>query len=139
MSDSNALETFRYAITALNQFDLDYVHLMEASEADLRHGGQKIPTRLFRPIYQGTLITNGGYTKETATAALAEGNANLVSFGNLFLANPDLPERFRLDAQLNQPEPATFYASPCDDSVENCGFETGYTDYPFLSNSVNTR
>jgi len=129
MSDANAMETFSYAIAALNAFKLAYVHLMETSEADLRHGGHKIPTRLFRPLYKGTLIVNGGYTKETATAVLAEDNADLVSFGSLFVANPDLPERLRIDAPLNQPDPAMFYAAPCDDSIENCGFEKGYTDY----------
>nr|MCM0593711.1 hypothetical protein [Gloeotrichia echinulata DEX184] len=85
-------------------------------------GGQKrVPTTLNATYY----------TKETATAVLAEDNADLVSFGSLFIANPDLPERFRLDAPLNQADPATFYANPCDDSVDNCGFEKGYTDYPF--------
>lgn len=133
MADTNAMETFSFAIAALNAFDLAYVHLMEASEADVRHGGHPIPTQFFRPIYKGVLITNGGYTKATATAALEEGSADLVSFGNLFIANPDLPERFRRDAPLNQPDPSTFYAAPCDDSVENCGFEQGYTDYPALS------
>ncbi|MCC5655149.1 alkene reductase [Nostoc sp. XA013] len=139
MADSNAVETFNYAIDALNAFDLAYVHLMEASEADLRHGGHKIPTSLFRPIYKGTLMVNCGYTKATAIAALAENNADLVSFGNLFLANPDLPERFRLDEPLNAPDSATFYASPCNDSVETCGFEKGYTDYPFLQTVANPR
>jgi N-ethylmaleimide reductase len=104
----------------------------------LRHGGQKIPTSLFRPLYKGTLMVNCGYTKATAMTALTENNADLVSFGSLFLANPDLPERFRLDAPLNTPDSATFYALPCNDSIENCGFEKGYTDYPFLQ-SANTR
>ncbi len=139
MADSNSIETFSYVINALNDFDLAYLHLMETSEADLRHGGHKIPSSLFRPIYRGTLIVNGGYTKETASAALAEGNADLVSFGSLFVANPDLPERFRLDAPLNQPDSSTFYAPPCDDSVESCGFEKGYTDYPFLDQPVLSR
>jgi N-ethylmaleimide reductase len=130
MFDANPIETFSYAIAALNAFDLAYVHLMETSEADLRHGGKKIPTSIFRPIYKGTLIVNGGYTQETATAVLAEDHADLVSFGSLFIANPDLPQRFRLNAPLNQPNPDTFYAAPCDDSIENCGFEKGYTDYP---------
>jgi N-ethylmaleimide reductase len=133
MSDSNSLETFSYAIAALNDFDLAYVHLMEASEADLRHGGHKIPTSVFRPIYQGTLMVNCGYTKETANAVLAEDNADLVSFGSLFVSNPDLPKRFRLDAPLNQPDPNTFYLAPCDDSIQNCDFEKGYTDYPVLN------
>ncbi|MDZ7956125.1 alkene reductase [Nostoc sp. DedQUE09] len=133
MADSDRIATFSYAIAALNEFNLAYLHLMEASEADLRHGGQKIPTSLFRPIYKGILMLNGGYTKESANAALADGNADLVSFGTLFLANPDLPERFRRNAALNQPDPATFYAAACDDSVDDCGFYKGYTDYPVLN------
>jgi N-ethylmaleimide reductase len=54
-------------------------------------------------------MVNGGYDQQKAEAAIARGDANLVSFGTLFLANPDLPERFRLKALLNQPDPATFY------------------------------
>jgi N-ethylmaleimide reductase len=121
MSDSNPIQTFSYAIDALNAYDLAYLHLMETSEADLRHGGNKIPTSLFRP---------------TATAALIANNADLVSFGSLFVANPDLPVRFRLDAPLNQPDSSTFYAPPCDDSIELCGFEKGYTNYPFLGATI---
>ncbi len=90
MADSDPVETFSYAIDALNAFDLAYVHLTEASEADLRHGGHKIPTSLFRPLHKDTLMVDGGCTKATAIAALTENNADLVSFGNLFLANPDL-------------------------------------------------
>lgn len=132
MADSDRVATFSYAIEALNDFGLAYLHLMEASEADLRHGGQKIPSSLFRPIYKGILMVNGGYTQESAETVLVEGNADLVSFGSLFVANPDLPQRFRLDAPLNQPDASTFYAAPCDDSVDDCGFEKGYTDYEFL-------
>ncbi|MBW4510313.1 MAG: alkene reductase [Scytonematopsis contorta HA4267-MV1] len=133
MADSNPVETFSYVITALNHFDLAYVHLMETTEADLRHGGQKISTSIFRPLYKGTLIANAGYNKETANAVLTEGNADLVSFGFLFIGNPDLPERFRLDAPLNQADTSTFYAPMCDSPAQNCGFEKGYIDYPFLS------
>ena len=80
-------------------------------------------TRLFRPMFRGALISNGGYDKARANAALAEGVADLVSFGVPYVANPDLVERFRHDPPpLNEPDPATFYA-------EGPG---GYTDYPFL-------
>ena len=133
MADSNAIDTFGYAINALNNFDLAYLHLMEPTAADLKHGGQNIPSVTFRSIYKGNLIVNSAYTKETANAALASGNAELVSFGSLFLANPDLPERFRLNASLNQPDPSTFYAPQCDSPVDDCGFEKGYIDYPFLN------
>jgi N-ethylmaleimide reductase len=133
MKDSQPIATFSYVLEALNEFDLAYVHLMETTPADLRHGGTEIPTKIFRPVYQGRLIANAGYTKATAEAALAAGDADLVSFGSLFIANPDLPERFRQDGPLNTPDPQTFYAYPCDDSTQNCNFEQGYTDYPFLT------
>jgi N-ethylmaleimide reductase len=69
------------------------------------------------------LIANRGYDRERADELLTEGAANLVAFGVPFLANPDLPERFRTGAALNRPHRATFYG----------GNEAGYTDYPFLA------
>jgi N-ethylmaleimide reductase len=68
------------------------------------------------------LIVANGFNRETATRAVAEGAADAVAFGRLFLANPDLPERFRLNAPLNSPDESTFYS----------GAEKGYTDYPAL-------
>ena len=66
---------------------------------------------------------NGGYSLESANAAITRGEADLVAFGVPFLANPDLPVRFRRGADLNSPDPATFYA----------GEEKGYVDYPAMS------
>ena len=76
-----------------------------------------------RRRYRGLYMANGGYVYERATAALRADSADLVSFGRLFLANPDLPERFCRNAPLNTPDPATFYE----------GDARGYTDYPTLS------
>jgi N-ethylmaleimide reductase len=121
--DSNPKATFGYVIDALNQFNLGYIHIMEPTPADIRHGGTPIPAAYFRNIYPGTLIFNAGYDKEKANHAIASGEADLVSFGTLFIANPDLPERFRLDATLNEPDRSTFYG----------GHEKGYTDYPFMN------
>lgn len=126
MSDSDPKATFGYAIDALNRFGLAYLHLLEPSEADERHGGTLIPTHYFRPIFKGLLMTNWDYDRDKANAAIARGDADLVSFGKLFIANPDLPERFKLGAALNQPDPSTFYG----------GDETGYTDYPALELQV---
>ncbi len=122
MHDSNPKATFGYLVEALNRFGLAYLHLVEANEADIRYGGTAIPTTYFRSIFQGNLMTNGGYDREKGDAILASGGADLVSFGTLFLANPDLPKRFSLNAPLNQPNPETFYG----------GGEKGYTDYPPL-------
>ncbi|VTR97308.1 12-oxophytodienoate reductase : 12-oxophytodienoate reductase OS=Calothrix sp. PCC 7507 GN=Cal7507_3667 PE=4 SV=1: Oxidored_FMN [Tuwongella immobilis] len=121
MRDSNPVATFGYAIEQLNAMKLAYLHIMGASEADLRHGGNAIPLAVFRPKVTVSLIANQDYDREKAMAAVASGDADLVSFGRLFLANPDLPARFQHHAPLNLPNPATFYG----------GGAEGYTDYPF--------
>ena len=77
----------------------------------------------YRPLYNGTLIINKGFTKATAIKVLEEGDADLVAFGVPFIANPDLVKRFETDAALNSPDPGTFYTPGAK----------GYTDYPALS------
>jgi N-ethylmaleimide reductase len=75
-----------------------------------------------RPDYPGNIVTAGAFTLESGNQALAEGWADAIAFGELFLANPDLPERFRANAQLNEPIESTFYSKGSE----------GYTDYPRL-------
>ena len=93
-----------------------------------RIGGPMIvePKELFasaiREIFKGTFILNGGYDAEKGNAAIQKGEADLISYGSLFLVNPDLPERFKRNALLNTPDITTFYA----------GEERGYIDYPAL-------
>jgi len=79
-----------------------------------------------RAAFSGTLIMNGGYDLKTGSEAISNGSADLISFGRLFLANPDLPERFRKNSPLNEPDPDTYYA----------GEEKGYIDYPKLETSI---
>ena len=127
MSDSNPKATFGYLIEALNRFNLAYLHLMEPNEIDLATRNVLNPVLpVFRPMYHGAIVTNGGYDKTKGNAVLESGEAELVSFGKLYLANPDLVDRFRLDAPLNEPNPKTFYGR------EGQPVEVGYTDYPFL-------
>ncbi|MBD2608982.1 alkene reductase [Scytonema hofmannii FACHB-248] len=121
--DSNPLETFGYAAEALNRFDLAYLHIFEAIESDIRHGATVVPTSHLKERFQGTLIVNGGYNKSRGDAVLSTGAADLVAFGTLYIANPDLPQRFALNVPLNQPDPTTFYG----------GGEKGYTDYPAIA------
>jgi N-ethylmaleimide reductase len=73
--------------------------------------------------YQHPVIANCGYTRETGEAELARGIAEMISYGTLFLANPDLPRRFEMDAELNPVDGATMYG----------GGDRGYIDYPFLN------
>ena len=119
MNDSDRDATFRYAVDALNAFDLAYFHLMEPNEWGNQTG---LDAAFFRPIFKGTLMVNGGYDRQKGDAVLVSGAADLVSFGRTFLANPDLPNRFALNASLNDPHPSTFYD----------GDDLGYSDYPAL-------
>ncbi|WP_073061788.1 alkene reductase [Fodinibius roseus] len=126
--DSNPKEVFGYLLEQLNSYDLAYVHLMEpmGDVSDLPDYPEKV-TEFFRPVYEGTIITNAGFDRESGNKVLSEGAADLVAYGRIFLANPDLPERFAAHADLNEPDPGTFYG----------GDEKGYTDYPFMDNASN--
>jgi N-ethylmaleimide reductase len=123
MHDSNPLATSSNVLRELNRFHLAYAHIIVSTEDDIRHGAVSVPLAALRQEFQGPLIVANGFNRETATRAVAEGIADAVAFGRLFLANPDLPERFRLSAPLNTPDESTFYG----------GAEKGYTDYPALA------
>ena len=118
MYDADPAATFGYMVKELAKRNLAYLHVVERMEGDEILVSQSF----IRSAYSGKIIANGGYTAERAEAALAEGVADLIAFGKLFLANPDLPRRFAEGAPLNEPDPTTFYG----------GDERGYTDYPVL-------
>lgn len=122
MRDSDPETTFGYVIDALNRYDLAYLHLIEPAEADEKAGVPLVPSSHFRPIYKGALMVNGEYDGDKGNEAIASGNADLVSFGKRFIANPDLPRRLSEGAPLNKPDQASFYG----------GDEHGYVDYPTL-------
>ncbi|MBK7867925.1 MAG: alkene reductase [Ignavibacteriales bacterium] len=125
MFDANPVESYGYVIKNLSKFNLAYLHLLEGPTPKDDQQQYQIfkngVAKVFRPMYDGTIIINAGYTKEKANAVIASGDADLVSFGVPFLSNPDLPERFRTDSPLNPVQGhETFYG----------GGEKGYTDYP---------
>jgi len=122
MTDSDPETFFAYLLGQLNRFGLAYLHIVDALESDIRHGANVINLEDLRKAYNGTLIVCGGYDQVRAEDVIAEGKADAVAFGQLYIANPDLVERFNLNAPLNEPDPATFYG----------GNEKGYTDYPPL-------
>jgi N-ethylmaleimide reductase len=123
MSDTHPRETFGHLADRLSKLGIAYIHLVEpvgGKMGAVSPDAQMAP--LIRKRFDGALILNGGYDKESATRAIEDGLADLIAFGTPFLANPDLPERFRKDAPLNREDPSTFYT----------GEEKGYTDYPAL-------
>ena len=123
MHDSNPEATFSYAVEQLNRFGLAYLHVTEMGKEKPSAAGPAFDLLKLRKIWKGVYMTNSGYDLARANAALGANEADMVSFGALFLANPDLPARFAKGAPLNTPDQATFYG----------GNEKGYTDYPFLS------
>ena len=123
MSDSHPLETFSFIASELSKRGLLYLHVTEAVNDPAKPAGSGRATPILRGKFKGALIANGGYDVRTAQAAIARSEADLVAFGVPFLANPDLPVRYRSDAALNAPDQATFYA----------GEEKGYIDYPALA------
>ena len=123
--EADPMPLYTHVVQALNPLGLAYLHFIEprssgAGRAEVNH--QNVPSAmvLFRPIWNGVLITAGGFTGETANAAIAEGHADAIAFGRIFISNPDLPRRLREGFPLTPYDRATFYG----------GEEKGYTDYP---------
>jgi 2,4-dienoyl-CoA reductase-like NADH-dependent reductase (Old Yellow Enzyme family) len=115
MSDAHRAETFTYVAAELGKRGIAFICARE-KEADDSLAPQ------LKKAFGGVYITNERFTKDSANAALARGDADAVAFGVPFIANPDLPARFAADAPLNEPHPETFYAEG----------PQGYVDYPSL-------
>ena len=127
MADSNLEGLFNYVVTQLDRFNFAYLHLVEPrikgdTTIEIKDG---LRISHFRPLYRGTLITAGGYNRDTGEEVIKTKDADLVAYGRLFIANPDLPQRFARNAPLNQYDRSTFYG----------GDEKGYIDYPFFAES----
>ncbi|PVH24289.1 alkene reductase [Sphingobacterium corticibacter] len=122
--DDETIALYDYIVTKLNSYGLAYLHLIEpfTDVSSISEAVQEV-AKHYRKIYEGTIIINRAFNKETAEKVLQDGDADLVSFGVPFIANPDLVERFKKNAPLNQPDQSTFYTPG----------ELGYTDYPALN------
>ena len=114
IAEPDAAAEYPQIIESLNGKGLAYVHVAKNNAVEWHD--------LLRPKYKGTYFAGAGLNKETATVLLTDDKADAAVFGTLFLANPDLPERFKQDAPLNAPDKETFYQ----------GGAHGYTDYPAL-------
>lgn len=115
MGDSNPLATFSYVASALGKRKVAFIFARETQ--DKNSIGAKL-----KNAFGGVYIINQGLTQVVAEQIINQGDADAAAFGALFIANPDLPERFLLGANLNTPDPETFYV----------GEENGYTDYQAL-------
>ncbi len=121
--DDDPAETYTYLARRLNPLGLAYLHVGYDSSYGRGTAPPFNPIDLLRPVYAGTLLAVGGFNKVTGEAALAAGRADAVVYARPFISNPDLVERFRLDAPVNPWDVRTFYG----------GDDHGYTDYPTLA------
>ncbi|GAB2303173.1 12-oxophytodienoate reductase 3 [Dionaea muscipula] len=129
--DSDPLSLGLGIVERLNKFQgaigakLAYLHVTQPRlHGAVGKGDGSELVRELRRAYQGTFITSGGFTRDSGNEAVAQGDADLIAYGRLFISNPDLVKRFKLNAPLNEYNRDTFYTP---DPV------VGYTDYPFLS------
>lgn len=121
MSESQPEKTYLYLVEQLEKRKIGILHFMES--AILPKDVAPLAPQV-RRIFSGLLILNSGYDQVTAEAAITSGSADAVSFGKLFIGNPDLPERFSNNRMLVMADHATFYG----------GNEKGYTDYQKMEN-----
>ena len=121
--DDMTLQSYAYILEKLDNYDLGYVHLV--GPAVELAGTVLDPVKedyfgYFRRLYRGTIMAGLGFSQTSGNEILAKGNADLVSFGTSFIANPDLVARFQQGVPLAIPDTSTFYT----------GGAAGYTDYP---------
>jgi N-ethylmaleimide reductase len=121
VSDSNPQPLFDHIVDRLNALKLTYIHVIEGATGGPRDIAP-FDYGSLRKRFKGAYIANNGYDLALANKVLSGNEADLIAFGKLFIANPDLVERFRRGAPLNAPDKATFYG----------GDAKGYTDYPTL-------
>ena len=120
MSDSDPQHLYHHLVEKLNPFNLAYLHVVERfGEAN----DDNFNFMTLRESFNGAYIANGGYTAESAEVSLKNNQSDFISFGKMFISNPDLPKRFKEQTWLNEPDQTTFYG----------GDEKGYIDYPFLN------
>ena len=123
--DSNPMRLFTSVVVELSGHHLAYLHLIEGRGSEIGlgdelHADALDNARIFRPHYEGTLISAAAYTPQTGHEAIEANHADAIAFGRLFIANPDLVERIGQGSSLSSYDRSTFYG----------GDEYGYTDYP---------
>ena len=121
MSDSDPHATFGYVVRRLNDYVLSYLHIEPRIRGIVEQATQEgdMTSKDVRRIYRGTVIAAGGFTGDSAEQIIADGHADMVAFGRMFISNPDLPHHLRNGSPLTPYDRSTFYG----------GDGRGYTDY----------
>jgi N-ethylmaleimide reductase len=135
MFDSDPVATFTYLLKELNKKKIAFAEIVQAPESPMIpnlygvKGEDQIPDTFstFRPAFSGVLIGNNNFDPVSAEALLSSGKADMITFGRMFLANPDLVNRIKNGYELNAPDYATFYTPGAK----------GYCDYPHYGEKTN--
>ncbi|PQO36790.1 alkene reductase [Blastopirellula marina] len=124
MGSPDFREQFLYVAKQLNQYRLAYLHVMDGTQFGFHSLGEPMMLPEFRQVFDGPLMGNVAYTRESGEQAIARGDADLIAYGRPFISNPDLVERFAKDAPLNPAADMSDWYSPTG--------AAGYIDFPTL-------
>ncbi|MDB5713606.1 MAG: nemA3 [Sphingomonadales bacterium] len=116
--DDHPVDTYSYVVKELSKRSIAYLEL-----GDYDVGWDVYGT--LRPLFEGPVMFVAGFTQQTAAAAVHQGHADMIAFGQAYIANPDLADRYRNSLQLNRPDVATYYTQGAE----------GYTDYPVYADA----
>lgn len=114
--------TFKYVVSQLNQHGLAFLEINEEMPFTQLSEDKRAILDEIRTFWTGPYIANGNYTAESGAERILSNKATAITYGRLFIANPDLPQRFKLNVEFNELDMSTFYG----------GDHKGYTDYPVL-------
>jgi N-ethylmaleimide reductase len=126
MGSPDYRETFTYVVQQLNSYNLAYLHLLDGLAFGFHEQGEPMTLAEFRKVYDGVLMGNCGYDRESGEQAIASGDADLIAFGRPYISNPDLVARFANNWELNpDADMSIWYSSEAE----------GYTDFPTYQES----
>ena len=126
MGSPDYIETYTAAAELLNELNIGFLHVMDGLAFGFHELGEPMTLADFRKVFKNTIIGNCGYTEKTAEQAIANGDADIITFGRPFISTPDLPIRFRRKLPL---------ADDADTSVWSASGPEGYTSFPSHSES----
>ncbi len=119
--NEESIPTFDYIVEQLNKYNLAYLHLSEPfNDVSDNPDAETDIAKRYRPKFNGSLIINAGFDRESGNAVIEAGDADMVAYAKLYVSNPDLVERFAAKAALAEWDEDTFYTPG----------KEGYTDYP---------
>jgi N-ethylmaleimide reductase len=126
ISDSNPEPLYTYVVQKVNALNLAYLHVIEGETGGARDVEGGFDLQVLRDAFKGLYMANNGFDKALAQSALTAKRADVIAFGRPYIANPDLAERLKVGAVLNEPDPATMYG----------GDAKGYIDYPSMEDEA---